>query len=113
MPLGRYQFFNDGFSIPTAALDINDVASGVVGGECAAVYGIVDAGTAAVCTFDELTIIVWDEATGTVYDTCVQEIHVVEPIPVPIFTAPVIVLLVLAMITAAAIVLRRSVANRT
>jgi hypothetical protein len=94
------------------ALDIADTALGVVGGECAAVYGIVDAGAAAVCTFDELTIIVWDLATGTVYDTCVQEIHVVEPIPVPLFTAPVVTILVLAMILAAAVIMKRHAVSK-
>ena len=93
-------------------LNINTTVLGVVGGECAAVYGIVDAGSAAVCTFDELTIIVWDLATGTVYDTCVQEIHVVEPIPVPLFTAPVVTILVLAMILAAAVIMKRHAVSK-
>jgi len=96
-----------------SALNQGGTASSVVGGECSDVYGIVDAGTAAVCTWDTLTIIVWDAATGTVYDTCVQAIHVVEPIPVPIFSAPVVTVLVLIMIAAAAVVMKRSVANRT
>jgi len=79
---------------------------GVVGGECGDVYGIVDAGSGIVCTFDTLTIIAWDE-TGSVYDTCVQAIHVIEPVPVPLFTAPVVTILVLAMILAAAVIMKR------
>jgi hypothetical protein len=94
------------------ALNQTGTASGVSGGSCGDVYGIVDAGAASVCTFDTLTIVVWDAATGTVYDTCVQAVHVVEPVPVPIFSTPVIVILVLAAITAAAAVMKRSAAGR-
>jgi hypothetical protein len=78
------------------------------GGACVDVYGIIDAGSANVCDYDELTIIVWDDATGTVYDTCVQLLHVVTPVPVPLFTAPVVTILVLAMILAAAVIMKRS-----
>jgi C1A family cysteine protease len=94
------------------ALNQTGTLSGVVGGTCGDVYGIVDAGTAFVCTWDTLTIIVWDAATGTVYDTCVQLVHVVEPVPVPIFSAPVMTVLVLAMIAVAAVVMKKSAANR-
>ena len=87
-------------------------AAGVVGGTCADVYGIVDAGLAEVCTFDTLTIIAWDAATGSVYDTCVQAIHVVEPVPVPLFTAPVVTILVLAMILAAAVIMKRHAVSK-
>lgn len=89
------------------ALNQSGTVAGVVGGTCGDVYGIVDAGDGVVCTFDELTIIAWDAATGTVYDTCVQLIHVVEPVPVPLFTAPVVTILVLAMILAAAVIMKR------
>jgi hypothetical protein len=82
-------------------------ASGVAGGTCQDVYGIVDAGTADVCTYDTLTIVVWDAGVGSIYDTCVQAIHVVEPVPVPLFTAPVVTILVLAMILAAAVIMKR------
>jgi hypothetical protein len=82
------------------------------GGECDDVYGIVDAGAADVCDLDTLTIIAWDAATGTVYDTCVQLVHVVEPVPVPLFTTPVVTILVLAMILAAAVFMRRRAASR-
>jgi hypothetical protein len=94
------------------ALNQSGTASAVAGGSCEDVYGIVDAGSALVCTYDTLTIIVWDAATGSVYDTCVQAVHVVEPVPVPLFSAPVITLLVLAVITAAAVIMKRSVADR-
>jgi hypothetical protein len=84
----------------------------VPGGECEDVYGIVDAGDAEVCDLDTLTIIAWDQLTGTVYDTCVQIVHVTEPVPVPLFTTPVVTVLVLAMILAAAVFLRRRAASR-
>jgi hypothetical protein len=94
------------------ALAINDVITGVPGGECGDVYGVLDAGTALVCTYDELTIIAWDDATGTVYDTCVQLVHVIEPVPVPLFTAPVVTILVLAMILAAAVIMKRHAVSK-
>jgi hypothetical protein len=84
----------------------------VPGGECEDVYGVVDAGDAEVCDLDTLTIIAWDQLTGTVYDTCVQIVHVVAPVPVPLFTTPVVTVLVLAMILAAAVFLRRRAASR-
>ena len=85
----------------------------VDGGECDdAVYAIVDAGAAEVCDLDTLTIVAWDATTGTVYDTCVQLVHVVAPIPVPLFTTPVVTILVLAMILAAAVFMRRRAASR-
>jgi hypothetical protein len=84
----------------------------IPGGECDDVYGIVDAGLADVCDLDTLTIIAWDWATGSVYDTCVQLVHVVEPVPVPLFTTPVVTILVLAMILAAAVIMRRRAVSR-
>lgn len=82
------------------------------GGECEDVYGIIDAGLANVCDYDELTIIAWDDETGLVYDTCVQLIHVVTPVPVPLFTAPVVTILVLAMILAAAVIMKRHAVSK-
>ena len=111
-PATDYDYLITSLGNVGSALNQTGTAEGVTGGTCQDVYGIVDAGTAAVCTWDTLTIIVWDAATGTVYDTCVQAIHVVEPVPVPLFSAPVITLLVLAMIAAAAIVMKRSAVNR-
>lgn len=81
-------------------------------GQCVDVYGLIDAGLAEVCTFDTLTILAWDVATGTVYDTCVQLIHVIEPVPVPLFTAPVVTILVLAMILAAAVIMKRHAVSK-
>jgi hypothetical protein len=82
------------------------------GGLCGDVYGIVDAGEAEVCDYDTLTIIAWDDATGLVYDTCVQIVHIVEPVPVPLFTTPVVTILVLAMILAAAVIMKRTAVSK-
>ncbi len=82
------------------------------GGECEDVYAVVNAGVTAVCTVDTLTIVAWDRSTGTMYDTCVQLVHVVEPTTyVPLLTAPVCAALVFIMILAAAVVLRRRAAS--
>jgi hypothetical protein len=89
-----------------------DTAYAVAGGECREVYGIVDAGLADICDYDTLTIIAWSTAAPIVYDTCVQLIHIVESEPVPLFTAPVVTILVLAMILAAAVFMRRRAASR-
>jgi hypothetical protein len=89
------------------ALDMTGLLTGVAGGDCGDVYGILNAGAGVICTYDTLTIIAWDAETGTVYDTCVQAVHVIEPIPVPLFTAPVVTILVLAMILAAAVIMKR------
>jgi hypothetical protein len=86
--------------------------SPVDGGECEEVYGVFDAGEAVPCDLDTLTIIAWDQLTGTVYDTCVQIVHVIVPVPVPLFTTPVVTVLVLAMILAAAVFMRRRAASR-
>lgn len=81
----------------------------VPGGECKDVYAILDAGSATACTYDTLQIIVW---VGTTYDTCVQVVHIVEPEPVPLFTVPVVTILVLALILAAAVFMRRRAVSR-
>jgi hypothetical protein len=83
----------------------------IPGGECRDVYGILNAGTAAVCTYDTLTIIVWT-GSPAVYDTCVQRVHVIAPLSVPLFTAPVVTILVLALILAAAVFMRRRAVSR-
>jgi hypothetical protein len=86
---------------------INQAGSVTVdGGACKDVYGIIDASLALECDYDYLTIIVWTPAP-VVYDTCVQTIHIVEPETVPLFTAPVVTILVLALILAAAVFMRR------
>ncbi|HER43177.1 MAG TPA: hypothetical protein ENO08_01810 [Candidatus Eisenbacteria bacterium] len=110
-PPTDYNYLITSLGTVGAALNQTGTASGVSGGTCTDVYGIVDAGSAAVCTYDTLTIIVWNQA-GTVYDTCVQAVHVVEPIPVPLFTAPVVTILVLAMILAAAVIMKRHAVSK-
>lgn len=83
----------------------------VDGGACKDVYGIIDAGLALACDYDTLTIIVWTPVP-VVYDTCVQVIHIIEPEPVPLFTVPVVTILVLALILAAAVFMRRRAVSR-
>ena len=41
-----------------------------------------------------------------------EEIHVVEPVPVPLFSTPVVTILVLAMILAAAVIMKRTAINK-
>jgi hypothetical protein len=81
------------------------------GGECKDVYGVIDAGLALACDYDTLTIIVWTPEP-VVYDTCVQVIHIIEPRPVPLFTVRVVTILVLALILAAAVFMRRRAVSR-
>lgn len=83
----------------------------VDGGACKDVYGVVDAALALACDYDTLTIIVWTPEP-VVYDTCVQVIHIIEPQPVPLFTVPVVTILVLALILAAAVFMRRRAVSR-
>jgi len=83
----------------------------VPGGECRDVYGVLNAGTTPICTHDTLTIIVWT-GSPAVYDTCVQRVHVIAPLTVPLFTAPVVTILVLALILAAAVFMRRRAVSR-
>jgi hypothetical protein len=91
---------------------INQTGSVTVnGGTCKDVYGVIDAGLALACDYDTLTIIVWTPAP-VVYDTCVQVIHIIEPEPVPLFTVPVVTILVLALILAAAVFMRRRAVSR-
>jgi len=94
------------------ALDYTSTVT-VPGGQTRPVYGILDASEAAICTYDTLTIIVWSLAGPTIwYDTCVQRVHIVEPVPVPLFTVPVVTILVLALILAAAVFMRRRAVSR-
>ena len=95
-----------------AAINQTGTATAVEPGDCEDIYAIIDAGAAVACTFDTLTIVGWDVATGTVYDTCVLPIHVVEPVPIPLFTAPVVTILVLAMILAAAVIMKRHAVSK-
>jgi hypothetical protein len=86
----------------------------VAAGTCEYVYAIIDASAASECDYDTLTIIGFFDATGPggIYDTCVQVIHVIQPLPVPLFTTPVVTIMVLAMVLAAAVIMRRRVASR-
>lgn len=82
----------------------------VPGGECGYVYGTVDASSAAVCDYDTLTIVAWTGDGGDfAYDTCVQVIHVIEPLPVPLFSGRTMLVLGLALIAVAAVSLRRRI----
>ena len=85
----------------------------VPGGDCEWIYGIIDASAAAIDETDELTCIGFFDATGPggIYDTCVQGIIIVEPVDVPRFTRPVVTIMVLAMILAAAVVMKRRAAS--
>ena len=83
----------------------------IPGGECEDVYAIVNASMAPVCAFDTLTIIAWDQASGTVYDTCVQIIHAVENCCIPFLTPQVITIMAVLMVIAAAVMIRRRFAR--
>ena len=95
-----------------AAINQTGTATAVEPGNCEDIFAVIDAGAAVACTYDTLTILGWDVATGLVYDTCVLPIHVVEPVPVPLFTAPVVTILVLAMILAAAVIMKRHAVSK-
>lgn len=89
-----------------SAINVSDTTT-ANGGECTTVYGVINAGSASVGDKDTLTIIAWSVDTPIVYDTCVQAIEVISPVPVPLLTAPVIAVLILALVLAAAVFLRR------
>jgi len=85
----------------------------VAGGTTEYVYGIINAGAAHDCDWDTLMIIMWNTADEPpIYDTCVQRIHVITPEPVPLFTVPVVTILVLALILAAAVFMRRRAVSK-
>lgn len=105
-----YHFWSLGY-IGTA-LDETGTALGVGGGLCHDVYGILNAGEAEVCDYDTLTIIAWSTEGDIIYDTCVQVVHIVEPVDVPLFSTPVVTILVLAMILAAAVIMKRTAASK-
>jgi hypothetical protein len=97
-----------------AAINQNGTLVGVAGGTCEYAYGVIDASAAAECDYDTLTIIgyVNPSGPGDFYDTCVQVIHVITPLPVPLFTTPVVTIMVLVMVLAAAVIMRRRVTSR-
>jgi len=85
----------------------------VPGGECRYAYAILNASAAVKCTWDTLWIKAWT-AGAAAGDTvrCTQKVHIIEPRVVPLFTVPVVTILVLALILAAAVFMRRRAVNR-
>jgi len=96
------------------ALNTTGTILDVPAGECDYVYGVIDASGAAECDYDTLTVLGFFDAPGPggIYDTCVQVIHVIQPLPVPLFTTPVVTIMVLAMVLAAAVIMRRRVTSK-
>jgi hypothetical protein len=91
------------------AINQSGTLEGVPGGECDYVYAILDASAADIDDVDEVTMIGFFkfQGMGGLYDTCVTSILIVESVEVPLFTRPVVTIMVLAMILAAAVVMRR------
>lgn len=83
------------------------VTEPLAGGACEEVYAVVDASVAEVCDMDSLTIIAWDRSTGTAYDTCVQIIHCLPVMPVPLATPLAVSALAAAAVIIASVTLRR------
>ncbi len=81
------------------------------GGECRDAFATLNADTTHIDVLDTLTIIAW-MGVPAVYDTCVQLVKVIEPRNVPLFTVPVVTILVLALILAAAVFMRRRAVSR-
>lgn len=79
----------------------------VEGGACADVYGVVNSRYSNVCTFDTLTIVAWDAGSGTIYDTCTQLVHILEPFLTPLLTLRSAGILVAALLLAGYAILRR------
>jgi hypothetical protein len=120
-----FSICNQDACAPTATYDYNIKSKGHVGaalntsgsvavdgGDCKDIYGIINAGAAVECDYDTLTIIAWTTTLPVAYDTCVQLIHVITPEPVPLFTVPVVTILVLALILAAAVFMRRRAVSK-
>lgn len=91
-----------------SAIDQRGTFENIYGGECEDVYGVIEAGETDVCDFDTLTIVVWGVLESA---TCVQIVHVIEPLPVSLFTTPVLVILVIAVILVVTILMRRRIAS--
>ena len=109
-----YEYWITSLGYVGPALDVADEILGVAGGTCEYVYGVLDASAAAECDYDTLTIIGFFNASGPggIYDTCVQVVHVIQPLPVPLFTTPVVTIMVLAMVLAAAVIMRRRATSK-
>ncbi len=103
----NYQITSPGYSsggcvIPS--IDQSGSTGSVGGGDCEAVYASLDASEACVGDTASLQIVAW---TGSVSDTCVQIVEIIEPIPVPVFSPVILVVMVLGLILVAAIVFKR------
>jgi hypothetical protein len=109
-----YEYWITSLGYVGTELDTYGTLNDVPGGTCDYVYGIIDASAAVACDYDTLTILGFFNAPGPggIYDTCVQVIHVIEPMPVPLFTTPVVTIMVLAMVLAAAVIMRRRVTSK-
>ena len=91
------------------AIDQSGTVLDVAGGTCDYAYAILDASAALIDEEDTVTMLGFWNAPGPggMYDTCVTAILIIEAVPVPLFTRPVVTIMVLAMILAAAVVMRR------
>lgn len=87
----------------------------VSAGKCTDVYGIINTNGYASGTLDTLHIVAWTLEEPALYDTCVQRLLIIAlcgTCPVPLLTAPVVAILALALILAAALFMRRRAASR-
>ena len=109
-----YEFWITSLGHVGPALNVAGELLDVPPGECVYTYGVIDASTAAECDYDTLTVLGFYDASGPggIYDTCVQVIHVIQPLPVPLFTTPVVTIMVLAMVLAAAVIMRRRATSK-
>jgi C1A family cysteine protease len=90
------------------AIDQSGTLLNVPGGDCGNVYGVIDASSASVDDTDTLTIIAWTGSGEDVaYDTCVQAIIIVEPVPVPLLSPAALALICLGAVASAALLMRR------
>ncbi|MCK4236063.1 MAG: DUF4347 domain-containing protein, partial [Candidatus Krumholzibacteria bacterium] len=83
----------------------------VPGGECGDVFGIIDAGNAVEGDRDTLEIMAWSVDDPTITAAATQIVYVEEG-TVPLSTAPMVTVLVLAAIAAAAFLMRKRAASR-
>jgi hypothetical protein len=95
------------------AINTHDTVS-VAAGKCRDVYGIIDASQAPTGTYDTLHIVAWTCSITPLYDTCVQRVVLIAlcgDCAVPLFTTPVVTILAIALILAAALFMRRRAAR--
>jgi hypothetical protein len=74
-------------------------------------YGVIDASLAVEGDTDTLTIIGYTEISGPggSYDTCIQVVRIIEPIGSPTISPRIMVILILSLLTAAALVMRKRI----